>query len=83
MKHFVVVYDRPSTSLLLFRQFAEGDWPSANTLRNDLELKYRLQPEIEIVLLGSDSIATLKATHSRYFVHVVDPDAPKSLSVVA
>ena len=83
MKNFVVVYERPSTSLLLFRQFAEGDWASANRLRNDLELQYRLQPEVEIVLLSSSSIDTLKATHSRYFVHVVDPDAPKSLSIVA
>jgi len=81
MKHFVVVYERPTVKLLLFREFAAGDWASANRLRNDLELQYRLRPEVEIVLLGSDSIETLKATHSRYFVRVVDPAAPASLRV--
>jgi hypothetical protein len=81
MKHFVVVYERPTTSLLRFRQFEQGDWASADRLRNDLELQYRLRPEVEIVLLWSDSIETLKATHSRYFGNVVDPDAPASLRV--
>ncbi len=81
MKHFVVVYERPTTSLLTFRQFEHGDWASANRLRNDLELQYRLRPEVEIVLLWSDSVETLQATHSRYFGHVVDPDAPASLRV--
>ncbi len=81
MTRFVVVYERPRARLLLFRQFAHDDWASANTLRNELEMQYRTQPEIEIVLLTSDSIATLQATHSRYFVCVVDPDAPPSLQL--
>ncbi len=50
-------------------------------MRNDLELKYRLRPEIEIVLLGADSIEVLESTHSRYFFRVTDPDAPTSLRV--
>ncbi|MBM3984912.1 MAG: hypothetical protein FJ296_04355 [Planctomycetes bacterium] len=59
MKHFVVVDERPTTSLLTFRQFEQGGWASANRLRNDLELRYRLRPEVEIVLLWSDSIEML------------------------
>lgn len=81
MKHFVVAYERPTTTLLVFREFAQGDWDSANRLRNDLELQYRLRPEVEIVLLWSDSLETLKATHARYFGRVTDPGAPPSLRV--
>ena len=81
MKHFVVAYERPATTLLVFREFAQGDWDSANRLRNELELQYRLRPEVEIVLLWSDTIETLMATHSRYFGRVTDPEAPASLRV--
>ena len=81
MKHFVVVYERPTTRLLLFREFAARDWAGANQVRNDLELQYRLRPDVEIVLLGADSIEVLQSTHSRYFVNVTDPDAPGSLRV--
>ena len=79
MKHYVVVYERPTTRLLMIREFGGNDWASANALRNSLELEYRLQPETEIVLLWADSVEGLKSTHSRYFVNVVDPDAPASL----
>jgi hypothetical protein len=81
MKHFVVVYERPTTSLQLIREFGGDDWASAHALRNELELKYRLEPETEIVLLWADSLEGLRSTHSRYFVNVVDPDAPASLRV--
>jgi len=81
MKYFVVVYERPTTTLLRIREFAAGDWASANRTRNDLELAYRLRPDVEIVLLGADSIEGLRSTHSRYFVKVADPDAPATLRV--
>jgi hypothetical protein len=80
MTHFVV-HERPTTCLLTIRQFEQGDWSSADRLRNDLELQYRLRPEVEIALLWSDSLETLKATPSRYFGNVVDPQAPASLRV--
>jgi hypothetical protein len=68
--HFVLVYDRPNGAIVLERQFADADVAEAMRVRFAEELKYKANPDIEVVLLGADSRETLLTTHARYFMTV-------------
>jgi len=70
MKYFVVEYERPTGTLLLCQEFPETDYASAAKLRFERDLANIDHPEVETVLLGSDSLETLKHTHGRYFYSV-------------
>jgi hypothetical protein len=65
VKHFLIVYDIPAAKAEVV-QF-EHDYDAALAAYNDAEEHYRDDPEIEVVLLGSDSLETLESTHSSYF----------------
>jgi hypothetical protein len=65
LRHFLVVYDIPAAHADVV-QF-ERDYESALLAYNEAEEKHRLDPNVEVVLLGSDSIETLGRTHSSYF----------------
>ncbi|HEX4492275.1 MAG TPA: hypothetical protein VH914_13785 [Acidimicrobiia bacterium] len=64
MKTFLLVYD-VSTGTLVDRREMDAD--AARARRLELEKQFRDQPNIEVVVLSSDSLDTLKRTHSRYF----------------
>lgn len=65
MRHFVVVYDRSRAITL---EVSEHDDRSvAYNALTERESEYRYQQNIEVVLLISDSEATLRRTHGRYF----------------
>lgn len=65
LRHFLVVYHIAAGHADVV-QF-ERDYESALLAYNDAEEKHRNDPDMEVVLLGSDSIATLERTHSSYF----------------
>jgi hypothetical protein len=67
MKFFVLVYDKQAGELREEHEFAASDRLRAFEQRQELMLRYRVDPNIEVALLGSESRANLTKTHSRYF----------------
>lgn len=67
MKQFVIVFDRPRGQILEMVSFAETERDLAMKELFEREERYRGQSDVEVVMLGSDSVDTLKTTHSRYF----------------
>lgn len=65
VKHFLVIYDirAAKAELVPF----ETDYAAALAAYEEAEKVHRLDPDVEIVLLGSDSAETLERTHSSYF----------------
>jgi hypothetical protein len=70
MTYFVVEYERPTGTLRMCKDFPDTDYAAAAKLRFDRDLANIEHPEVEIVLLNSDSLDTLKKTHGRYFYTV-------------
>lgn len=65
VKHFLVVYDIPAARADVTP--FERDYQAALDAYNREEEAQRDNPDVEVVLLGSDSVDTLKRTHSSYF----------------
>jgi hypothetical protein len=65
IKHFLVIYDIPRAEAHVER--FENDYEAAVAAYNEAEHEHRDDPDVEVVLLGSDSIDTLERTHSSYF----------------
>lgn len=53
-----------------------GISPQPPPLNGEAEDAYRGRTDIEVVLLGSDSLETLKQTHGHYFESASEPDLP-------
>jgi hypothetical protein len=66
MRNFLVVYNRRTGENSL-REFAEGCGREAIRERFAQERLHRNDPDIEVVVLGSNSRDELLRTHSRYF----------------
>ena len=63
--HFLLVYDHATGALreeLTFR-----DPQEALAAYAEMEEKHRHEPRVEIVLVGADSLATVRQTHAHYF----------------
>lgn len=67
MKFFVLVYDKRAGLLREHRAFDQAERQRALDERRDLMVRYRLDPNIEVALLGAESYGDLMKTHSRYF----------------
>lgn len=67
MKYFLLVYERSSGRLLELRTYAEDERERAQQERFALELKERERPDIEVIVLGAESLEALRKTHGRYF----------------
>jgi hypothetical protein len=65
INHFLVIYDIPN-GLAHVESFG-NDYDAAIVAYADAEQAHRDDNDVEIVLLGSDSIETLERTHSSYF----------------
>lgn len=65
IKHFLVVYDIPGAHARV--ESFGTNYDAAVAAYNEAERKHREDDDIEVVLLGSDSIETLARTHSSYF----------------
>ena len=68
IRHFVLVFDRPRGVIVERAYFEPEERDAAWAAYDRLGRKYLGVPNVEVVLLGSDSEETLRATHGRYFV---------------
>jgi hypothetical protein len=65
IKHFLITFD-PSTGLTGVKTFGT-DYDAAQAAYAEAEEANGLGGNLDIVLLSSDSLATIKRTHSSYF----------------
>lgn len=63
--HFLLVYDRELQKLVHEQAFASSS--DAVAAYEKMEELHRHDPQMEIVLVGADSIETVKLTHGNYF----------------
>lgn len=66
IQHFILVFDRRAGHMVDQLAFGE-DSRSAIAKYEALEQCYRHDAHMDIVLVGSDSIDTVKVTHANYF----------------
>lgn len=66
IQHFLLVFDHQVGKLVDMQEFGtESD--RAVTAYAEREQEYKNQELVEIVLIGSDSLETVKLTHANYF----------------
>ena len=64
--HFLLMYDLERQELVgAPREFS--DPAEATSAYAELEREHRQDPRLEIVLIGADSLETIKSTHGNYF----------------
>ena len=66
IQHFLLVFDHAAGALSEETRFGE-ERERAVQAYAECESKFRDQPEIEIVLIGSDSLKTVRRTHANYY----------------
>jgi len=66
VQYFLLAYDRSARHLITELSLGT-DQDSASNAYSELESQHRGDENIEVVLLGSDSIETLRLTHANYF----------------
>ncbi len=69
LQHFLILYSLKDAELLRLEKFGT-DVDGATGAYSALERKYRQRDDhddFEIVLVGADSLKTVRQTHSRYF----------------
>jgi hypothetical protein len=69
MMLFVLAYRRSSGVIIDRTEFPADQRGPALSCRDDLIRRYLSDPDVEVVMLGSDSEAMLRKTHGRYFVN--------------
>lgn len=67
MKYFLFTYDRRSGRVVDQREYRAEDHAQAVQERFARELARQGEPDIEIILLGAESLDDLKRTHVRFF----------------
>jgi len=65
IEHFLVIYD-PATRKTTVKSFGT-DYDAAQAAYGDAEKAHGLGTTLDIVLLGADSLETIRQTHSSYF----------------
>ncbi len=63
--HFLLVYDRRQGKLVEQRPFSDSK--AAVRAYEDMEKKHQDDRDMEIVLVGADSLETVMLTHGNYF----------------
>lgn len=66
INNFLLVFDHSKNELKVCEEFGT-DTERATLAYADMERRYRETHFMDIVLVGSDSIETVKVTHSTYF----------------
>ncbi len=77
MRHFLLEYNRRSGLNRVVGVFEEAEGKAALRARFASEAKHRGDPDVEVVVLASDSLESLAATHRRYFKSVTELVAPE------
>ncbi len=67
---FIIVFDHDARRQISLEEF--HDTNKALEAYVAREEEYRDNPRVEVVLVGSDSIDTIKVTHSNYFEDTAD-----------
>jgi len=70
IQHFLLVFDQSKGELIEQIQFG-SDGERAVAAYDEKEQEYYGRERIEVVLVGSDSIETIKVTHANYFGGIV------------
>lgn len=70
MRHFLIVYDQANGAVVRLDEYDDVERAAALDARFRLEDENRDDPNLEIVLLGAESRASLEVTHARYFKRV-------------
>lgn len=65
LKHFLLVFDPASGREADVTEFTDNE--AALDAYGDAERLFRGRPGVQVVLIGADSLATVKKTHSNYF----------------
>ena len=63
--HFLLVYDLNLQKLIVQQEFADGEEAAQAYAR--MEAEHRGNNDVEIALVGADSIETIHLTHGQYF----------------
>lgn len=69
--HFLLIYDLSAERLVRQEEYADAD--EAVAAYATAERQYRGRNELEIVLVGADSLDTIRQTHAHYFDAVGTP----------
>lgn len=67
IQHFILVFDHTKGHLVTDPLAFGEDSKSALAEYSALEREHRNNPNMDIVLVGSDSLDTVKVTHANYF----------------
>ena len=78
--HFLLIYNIELGKLVELEEFTDA--AKAVAKYADLERKYAGQGKFEIVLVGADSVDTIKRTHGQYFNGAADAQASPYLAGV-
>lgn len=73
IQHFLLIFDHHQGRLLDVVEFGD-DSDAAVTAYAEAERRYQDERAVEVVLVGSDSLETVKVTHANYF------DGPAAVS---
>jgi hypothetical protein len=65
LTYYLLVFDHDQQKLVSMEEFTDPETASSNY--EELERTYRGDDGFEVVLVGSDSIETIKLTHGNYF----------------
>ena len=66
-KYFILLYNIREREVQI--EPFDSDFEAAADSYGMLEARHREDDDIEVVLVGADSIETIKRTHSHYFAH--------------
>lgn len=64
--HFILIYDHQQQRLLEALEFGEHG-EDATAKYAEYEREYKDREGVEIVLVGADSLETIRQTHAHYF----------------
>lgn len=65
LRHFLLVFDHKRGKLIDQREFRRVD--IALAAYSETEREYQTDDQVEVVLVGSDSMETVRVTHGNYF----------------
>lgn len=66
VQHFLLVFDHKQAKLIDVQEFG-ADSERASTAYRAAEIAHHDSTDVDIVLVGSDSIDTVRLTHANYF----------------
>jgi hypothetical protein len=73
IRHFLLVYDAKAKRVEV-QDLGDDAWAAAARYA-EVEESYRGRDEFEVVLIGADSIETIRTTHAHYFDEQTNGDA--------